>query len=79
MSAYSAYRRVNVKLPRISIRKIDSARAATIVRKARIKRGISLRNLAGRMGITPGYLSDLELGRRNWTERRFQQAKKILG
>lgn len=39
----------------------------------------SLRYAAHRMGISPSYLSDLEHGKRNWTEalvRRYQEAVK---
>lgn len=39
--------------------------------------GLSLRRVAVRMGISMGYLCDLELGRRHWTEdmvRRFEAA-----
>ena len=34
------------------------------IRQARVRRGITLRQLAGQLGITPSYLSDIENDRR---------------
>lgn len=47
-------------------------------RLQRTKRGVSLRRLAKEMGITPSYLSDLELGRRHWNMDRIRLFEKTL-
>lgn len=38
-------------------------------RKFREDHGVSLRECARRMGVSASFLSDLELGRRNWNAR----------
>ena len=46
-------------------------------RRVRTKMDVSLRSLAKRMEISPSYLHDLEVGKRNWNMklmRRFEQA-----
>ncbi len=37
------------------------------MRRRRIAKGMTLRDLARRLGLTASYLCDLELGRRRWT------------
>ena len=39
---------------------------------------VSLREMARRMGITPPYLSDMELGKRNWSLERLEAFRKSL-
>ena len=53
---------------------IDHIETGKRIRKERERIGMSLRKLAILMGITPPFLSDLELGRRNWNEDRFNLA-----
>jgi len=51
-------------------------------RRVRTKMSVSLRSLAKRMEISPAYLHDLEVGRRNWSiklMRRFEQALTDTG
>jgi transcriptional regulator with XRE-family HTH domain len=57
---------------------IDNLETGRRVRKERNSKGTSLRKLANLMGIQPAFLSDLELGRRNWTQDRFDLAMRIL-
>lgn len=38
-----------------------------MLREARERRQVAARSVARRMGITPSYISDLELGRRDWS------------
>lgn len=38
----------------------------------------SLREIAKRMDVSAPFLSDLERGRRNWTEERIEQYRKAL-
>ena len=47
-------------------------------RKLRKEAKVSLRFLAGRMGISAPSLSDMELGRRHWTEERIRQFVSLL-
>lgn len=39
------------------------------MRKRREEREHTLREIAGKMNISPTYLSDLELGRRHWKKK----------
>jgi len=57
---------------------IDHKACAAMIRERREAKGKSLRWLAAKLKITPPYLSDLELGRRNWSEARFKEAMDIL-
>lgn len=40
-----------------------------LMREARLAAGISLRTVAKRLKVTPPYISDVELGRRNVTAK----------
>ncbi len=48
------------------------------LRTLREKAGLSLRKVADRLGVSVPYLSDLERGRRNWTEERRDAFLKAL-
>lgn len=61
-----------------TVEKIDHAATGALIRKHRMSKGKSLRWLAKQMKITAPFLSDLELGRRNWKGERFNQAIAIL-
>lgn len=65
-----------MKLPSIKIDAIDHFHAGAIVRVRRILRGLSLRKLAKAMDISAMFLSDLERGKRNWNQERFDKAIK---
>jgi transcriptional regulator with XRE-family HTH domain len=67
-----------MKLPIVKVDEINHFRAGEIVRTARIKAGISLRNLARRMDFSAPFVSDLELGRRNWTRETFNLALETI-
>lgn len=51
-------------------RVIDHKKTGERMRAYRTKCGVSLRELAGRMGFSAPYVSDLELGKRLWSEDR---------
>ena len=58
---------------------LDQASVGTALRRRRQAAGRTLNSTARRMGISGPYLSDLERGRRNWTEaliKRFEKAIK---
>lgn len=64
--------------PTKTIAVIDHQRAGAQIRDMRVRRGMSLRSMAKRIGISAPFLSDLELGRRAWSHRRFNQVVKLL-
>lgn len=59
-------------------RELDHVLTGVRVRMERSARGISLRALARRAGLSASYLSDLERGRRNWTLERLSQIKTLI-
>ena len=71
---------MRMKLPvqTVTVSKINHAVAGKMLRDARKKAGVSLRELARRMKISAPYLSDMELGKRNWTKEKFAMAERLL-
>lgn len=69
-----------MKLPTVEVRskEINHAECGKLIRAKREKLGMSLRRLAKEMGVTAPFLSDLELGRRNWKVERFNKAVEVL-
>lgn len=55
-------------LKTVPSRTVDHAATGANNRKRRLKANLSLREVAQELGISAPYLSDLERGRRNWTE-----------
>ncbi len=53
-------------LPVMTVEKIDHVAAGAAMRAMREKKKVSLRAVATRLGFSPAYVSDLELGKRNW-------------
>lgn len=49
---------------------LDSYEVGTRLRNERESRGMSLRTMAGKLSYSPAYVSDMELGRRGWTESK---------
>lgn len=49
------------------------------LRTERIRRGLTLKFVAGKLGITSAYLSDLEHGRRHWNKDRASSYLEIIG
>ena len=43
------------------------------------RRGLTIKELASKMGVTPGYLSQIATGRRPWTPRMRERAMALLG
>lgn len=67
-----------IKPPTKTATVIDHAETAKLARAIRKKRGVSLRAVARHLGISAPYLSDLELGRRNWNEGLFCAFQKAV-
>lgn len=59
-------------------KELDPTGVGLEMRGLREKKGIGLREMATRMKISPPYLSDLELGRRDWTEEKIAEFKRHL-
>lgn len=48
------------------------------LRQRREYRGVSLRKMADKLGVTPPYLSDIERGNRRCTEKIEKAYRKLL-
>jgi transcriptional regulator with XRE-family HTH domain len=59
-------------------RVIDNKVMGQEMRALRQRKGVSGRTLATAMGISAAYLSDLELGRRNWHSNIISHYKATL-
>jgi len=57
---------------------VDHFRTGCQVRRFREQKGISLRQTAVGMDISPPYLSDLERGNRNWTQFLLDRASRAI-
>jgi len=59
---------------------IDHAATSKAARAIREKAGLSVREVARRMGFSAAYISDLELGKRHWSRSKsilFERAVKF--
>jgi transcriptional regulator with XRE-family HTH domain len=59
-------------------RALDHVALGAHQRAMREKAGKSLRAIAAKMKVSAPYLSDLENGRRNWTEEKVEAYRKAL-
>ena len=57
---------------------IDHSATGATARKARKKTGASLRSVARAIGCSAAFISDLELGRRNWTPKMLHAYSNAL-
>jgi transcriptional regulator with XRE-family HTH domain len=60
------------------IRVVDSVATGAKLRVMRTKRGISLREVARRLKVSPPYLSALERGHQPWSERRMKEFEAAI-
>lgn len=58
---------------------IDHKATGEYARKARKREGLSLREVARRMGMSAAFISDLERGNRNWTEELAAKYGRTIG
>jgi hypothetical protein len=65
-------------LKTVEVRKVDNAALGYMMRKLRQTQGVSLRYVARQMDLSAPYVSDMELGRRNWTVERVESFLKSL-
>lgn len=64
--------------PTITIKQIDHAKAGDRIRVLRESKNLPVRWLAEQLNISSAFMSDLERGRRNWTQERFESAVKFI-
>lgn len=57
---------------------VDPQATGAAMRKRREDAGVSLREMGRRLGVSAAFLSDLELGRRAWSEERAQSYVKAI-
>lgn len=59
---------------------LDNREVGMALRRERVREGIEGREMARRLGYSPAYLCDLELGRRGWNEKKVAAyLNKLLG
>lgn len=57
---------------------LDDSKLGPIMRGLREEAGLSLRTVADRLGYSAAYVSDLELGRRAWSQDKQDNYRKAL-
>ena len=57
---------------------IRNVQAGEMIRELRERKGISLRAVADELGLSAPFISDLELGRRNWSKDRFNEVEAAI-
>ena len=57
---------------------VDHAGTGAAVRKYRLRQGRSLRSVARELGWSATYLSDLERGKRRWTQALLKKVNEVL-
>lgn len=57
---------------------IDNEATGKAIKKRRDLLSVLQGDLASRLGFSQGYMSDLERGKRNWTEELFEQAVQAI-
>jgi len=71
-------RRIDVGIVYRMVREVDHETTGHLFRQARKKAKLSLREMARRLKLSAPFVSDLELGRRNWTEKTAERFIDIL-
>jgi len=69
---------MKIPMNKVTRNEIDHRKAGEIVRKSRESAKLSLRELARRLLLSAPYMSDLELGRRNWSPELFDLSLKEI-
>jgi len=57
---------------------VDHRETGAMARKERLKNGLSVREVAQRMGISGAYLCDMEKGYRGWTQEKVDRFIRAL-
>ncbi len=57
----------------------DPAEQGKKMRELRLAKKLSLKEVARRMNLTAAYISDMELGRRNWRAELVEKYNRAIG
>lgn len=57
-------------------KELDHKAVGVEMRNLRLSRKLSQAHVARRMGYSPPYVCDLEIGHRNWTEEKIEQYRE---
>lgn len=57
---------------------IDHVATGALVRRLRMMNNLSLRSVARKLKVSAVYVSDLEWGKRNWTQTRLDRCVRTL-
>lgn len=60
------------------VHEVDNVSTGILMRAARENGGLSLREMARRLNYSAPFISDLELGRRNWTQEMVDKWASVL-
>ena len=71
-------RRKDIGLVTRLVPRVDNVATGALMRQARLKAGLTLREMARRLKCSAPYVCDLELGRRGWNESRLEEWARIL-
>jgi transcriptional regulator with XRE-family HTH domain len=69
---------MKTSLPTFTKTVTDHTKAGQLIRQARKAAKLSLRSLAKLLDISAPFLSDMELGRRGWSQERFSHAMMLI-
>lgn len=67
-----------MNLPTKLVEVIDDEATGQMLRAERVAAGFSLRSIARALHFSAPYVSDLELGRRGWTEEKAAAYREAL-
>lgn len=62
----------------VKVERIRHAEAGRVARTERLLAGLTLREVAKRMGHVPSYICDLENGRRGWSAKLAAKFNKAI-
>ena len=73
--------RIDVHWPQITVEWLRGQAMKTLgerIREIRQERDLSLRELATRIGVSAAFMSDVELGRRNPSDKHLEEVARVL-
>ena len=63
---------------KVTLERVDSHKTGAALREMRLRRKVTVRTMAKRLGISASYLCDLEHGHRNWGKRRHDEYLRMV-
>ncbi len=70
---------LNSRLEHVIVNKVNHVKIGLWLRDLRLVKRVSLRRAALGLKLSAPFLSDLELGKRNWDEEKIDKYLKYLG